>query len=319
MSKPLYLDMLDEMLRSGTDGLSDSFCTSQLQFVAAQQEKDGGFRGRQGSSDLYYTDFALRTLFLLDPAHPAFKKAADYVFSSPGITKSPPPTLVDCFSILNIRRMLKKCPEAVEVITRNDIVDDFDPEAIQKTLLQHEAIDGGFARSPGDRETSAYRTFLAALCYSMLDEELPERDNAIEALQKLKRPDGGYAEMSNQAVSQTNATAAAVAFLMMSNAFTEEEAATTIRFLANMQCEDGGFRAHAAAPFGDLLSSFTGYLTLSGIEGVENIDAAALGRFLRERAATSGGFLACDGDAEADVEYSYYGLGLLALLRSSPR
>ena len=59
-------------------GLSTAFVDAQVRFVAGCQQPDGGFRGRQGGSDPYYTDFALRTLALLAPGHRAFDRAAHW-------------------------------------------------------------------------------------------------------------------------------------------------------------------------------------------------------------------------------------------------
>ena len=69
-----YLDMLDELLRPGIAGLGQRFVDLQVDFVAGCQQPDGGFSGRQGQSDLYYTDFALRTLA---DARAAAKRAAN--------------------------------------------------------------------------------------------------------------------------------------------------------------------------------------------------------------------------------------------------
>lgn len=74
-----YLDMLDELLRPGIAGLGRRFVDLQIGFVAGGQQSDGGFAGRQGRSDLYYTDFALRTLAWLAPEHAAFDRAAGYL------------------------------------------------------------------------------------------------------------------------------------------------------------------------------------------------------------------------------------------------
>ncbi|MFP3903693.1 MAG: prenyltransferase/squalene oxidase repeat-containing protein, partial [Armatimonadota bacterium] len=56
-----YLQRLDELISAGTDGLSTRLCEAQVAFLKARQNADGGFGGRDGSSDIYYTDFGLRT------------------------------------------------------------------------------------------------------------------------------------------------------------------------------------------------------------------------------------------------------------------
>ena len=124
---------------------------------------------------------------------------------------------------------------------------------------------------------SAYHTFLGSLCFQMLGVEMPAIEDAIPAIAALNRPDGGYAELADQAASQTSATAAAVAFLVMHDALPPEKTAGTARFLAEMQSADGGLKPHAAVAAGDLLSTFTGLLTLSSLGGFDQIDAAARG------------------------------------------
>ena len=62
--------------------------------MAGCQRPDGGFAGRQGGSDPYYTDFALRTLAWLAPGHAAFDRAADYLAA----WTCPPRDVVECFN-----------------------------------------------------------------------------------------------------------------------------------------------------------------------------------------------------------------------------
>jgi geranylgeranyl transferase type-2 subunit beta len=296
MSSP-YLDMLDELLRPGIAGLSEQFTTTQVRFVTSRQQPDGGFAGRQGPSDLYYTDFALRTLAWLSPHHDAFDRAAAYL----SCAASPPRNIVECFSLLSIGRLLQRHAT--------------DPAVLIAWLRDRRLSGGGFARFD-DGRVSAYHTFLASLCFQLLGADMPAIEDAVRAIGSLKRADGGYAEMPDQATSQTNATAAAVAFLLMHNAL-PSETADTAGFLAAMQTTDGGWKAHAAAQRGDLLSTFTGLLTLSGLAGLDGIDLPAAARFLHRSAHPDGGFLACEGDDSPDVEYTYYGIGTLALLQSA--
>jgi geranylgeranyl transferase type-2 subunit beta len=77
-------------------------------------------------------------------------------------------------------------------------------------------------------------------------------------------------------------------------------------------------KPHAAAGGADLLSTFTGLATLAALDGLHAIDTAGIADFLRNSAHPRGGFLACAGDDAADVEYTYYGTGVVALLRTLP-
>ncbi|MEI6504194.1 MAG: prenyltransferase/squalene oxidase repeat-containing protein, partial [Armatimonadota bacterium] len=62
-----YLGFLEGVLRTGLEGLGPALKQAQVAFVLSRQCADGGFRGRLGASDLYYTDFAVRLLALVAP------------------------------------------------------------------------------------------------------------------------------------------------------------------------------------------------------------------------------------------------------------
>jgi geranylgeranyl transferase type-2 subunit beta len=81
-----------------------------------------------------------------------------------------------------------------------------------------------------------------------------------------------------------------------------------------MQCPEGGFAAGSGAPEPDLLSTFTASVALAGIGALGRVKLAPMARFAHSLEASRGGFRACAGDAVPDVEYTYYGLGTLALL-----
>lgn len=299
MSASLYLDMLDQFLRPGIVGLSDAFVDAQVRFVADSQQADGGFRGRQGGSDLYYTDFAVRVLTFLARTHAAVDRATNYLAHP----SRAPRGVIECFNVLNACRLLTT-PSAFEPALLLD--------QVRECLLPH----GGLARSAGDDRTSAYHTFLGSLCFQLLGVDMPTPRLAIDAIEGLKQPDCGFVELAGQTASQTSATAAAVAFLTMRDAISPEAAAGIARFLAGMQSADGGLKPHAAVEGGDLLSTFTGLLTLAALDGLHLIDLAGVARFLRNVSHPGGGFVSCANDDTADVEYTYYGIGTLALLRA---
>lgn len=294
-----YLDLLEGVLRTGLEGVGDGLKQAQAQFVLCRQQPDGGFPGRRGGADLYYTDFALRLFALVPPDPAALSPTARYL-AQPHL----PTDAIQCFNLLNSRRLLAQLGYDVPL----------DLAPILKALRLQCLCDGGFAR-PGNSTASAYHTFLAALCYEMLeDEAMPQVEEAIEAITALQGPDGGFREQLNEGVEQTNATAAAVAFLILQEALTEQQARLSVAFLSKLQGRDGGFLAHAAAPSGDLLSTFTVLATLASLDGFDRLDLGAVARFLRQTACPTGGFKAAHADTEPDIEYTYYGLGSLALI-----
>ena len=61
-------------------------------------------------------------------------------------------------------------------------------------------------------------------------------------------------------------------------------------------------------------STFTAMLTLGDLGALEQIDHPAATRFVRSCRLRPGGFGASPDDTQADVEYTFYGLGALAIL-----
>jgi geranylgeranyl transferase type-2 subunit beta len=153
------------------------------------------------------------------------------------------------------------------------------------------------------------------LCWEMLDTPMPHADAAAHALVALA-VGGGYTEHAGEGRAQTSATAGAVPVLSWQGMLTETAKTDAVTFLADMQAPDGGLRAHAEAREGDLLSTFTGALTLFALDGMDRLNVSALARFARQCIVPGGGFKACPDDVEADVEYTYYGLGTLGVLQA---
>ena len=88
----------------------------------------------------------------------------------------------------------------------------------------------------------------------------------------------------------------------------------TLDFLCEMQTDEGGLRANTRIPIADLLSSFTGGLTLLDLDSFDELDVPLLRKFVDSLQLPEGGFQAAAWDDAHDVEYSFYGLGCLALL-----
>jgi geranylgeranyl transferase type-2 subunit beta len=268
-----YLATLDALLAAGLAAVPRSFLDRQARFIEGLQGIDGGFRGRRGDSDLYYTDFAVRVLVLCAPDCPALARVPAYLDALP-----PSRDIIQAFNWLNVARLLRRpLPE------------------IDLAVLP-----------PPD---GAYRTFLMALCRDLLGQPVPDPD----ALLVLRRDDGGFSERPGERQGQTNATAAALGALTVWG-ISPVDVPAALRCVAGMQAADGGLRAHAGIGDGDLLSTFTGLLTLSGLGDARAVRLGDLGRFVQRLAALNGGFRAALVDDSPDAEYTYYGLGTLALL-----
>jgi geranylgeranyl transferase type-2 subunit beta len=81
-----------------------------------------------------------------------------------------------------------------------------------------------------------------------------------------------------------------------------------------MQTDEGGLRANTRIPIADLLSTFTGMLTLADLGSFDMIDRAAARRYVDALELDGGGFRGAEWDPAHDVEYTFYGLGALALV-----
>ena len=118
--------------------------------------------------------------------------------------------------------------------------------------------------------------------------------------------------------SGTNPTAAAVGLLQLVenevNGLTPEVREGVTNCLAEMVSPEGGLCADGRAPMADLLSTFTATWTLAELSGLERIDTRQVLRFARLLERPSGGFRGGLWDDGYDVEYTFYGLGVLGLL-----
>ena len=94
-------------------------------------------------------------------------------------------------------------------------------------------------------------------------------------------------------------------------------ATATADFLIGMQAPEGGLRANTRIPIADLLSSFTGLFTLFDLGEHQRLQLELLTQFAGQLAASDGGFRGALWDIDSDVEYTFYGLGTLALLANA--
>ena len=126
--------------------------------------------------------------------------------------------------------------------------------------------------------------------------------------------DGGFLEIRVGKRAGINPTAAAIGALRILDALDQDTIDNTIDFMLDMQSDDGGLCANTRIPFSDLLSTFTGSLTLADLGGYHELNLSSLGQFVHTLQREQGGFMAFHLDPAHDVEYTFYGLGCLALV-----
>ncbi|MEX2175925.1 MAG: prenyltransferase/squalene oxidase repeat-containing protein [Pirellulaceae bacterium] len=311
---PSYLERLTLRLAAGIATLPVETRARHAHYLLDAQRDDGGFAGREGGSDLYYTGFALRGLALLGELYgPPADKAATFLRSRLGGQES----IVDFFSLVYSAAL-------VEAAAGIDIFQASGPawrDNVARLLESFRRADGGYAKGAEGTASSTYHTFLVMLCLELAGQTPPEPERIVAFLQSQRAEEGGFREIRASKRAGTNPTAAAIGALRMMGPLDETSRLDTLEFLAEMQTDEGGLRANTRIPVADLLSTFTGLVTWQDLDGASvpsaEIDLVAVGRFVRSLECEAGGFHGAAWDPAHDVEYSFYGLGCLGLLASN--
>lgn len=302
-----YLTRLTSRLLDGIERLPAEVRERSTAYLLGAQNPDGGFPGREGGSDLYYTGFALRSLAVLQALNPdVCARAAAFLRQRMTGTAG----VVDFFSLV------VSC-YLVPLGGGPDVLADAPPDwrdRVAGTLESFRTPDGGYGKSPGAPHGSTYTSFLVALCLQLLDRPVPTPERLAAFVKSRRRPDGGYVEISAMKRSGTNPTAAGVGLLQILGELDAETCRGTAEFLAGLPSGfEGGLRANDRIPAADLLSTFTGGWTLDQLGAIDRLDWAAVRGYAERCARRGGGFGGGLWDEHADVEYTFYGLGTLAL------
>jgi geranylgeranyl transferase type-2 subunit beta len=306
-----YLARLNVSLADGLSRLPDEVRRRHAGYLRSMQQPDGGFPGREGGADLYYTGFALRGLSVLDDLTPEIAtRTAGFLRSSLEREAS----VIDFFSLL-YSCLLVQSSGGPDVLAGSPA--DW-PERVAATLEGFRTADGGYAKGPGGASGSTYHTFLVALCYQLLGRDVPKPQEIQRFVLSRRREDGGFVEIAPMRRGGTNPTAAAIGLLTITEPQTgpmpAEVRAGAIDFLAEMStAEEGGLRANGRAPLADLLSTFTASWTLAELGALDRLEADSIRAYAQSVERAEGGFHGGLWDEGFDVEYTFYGLGVLAL------
>jgi len=304
---PTYLEDLTIRLALGVAGLSEETRERHAKYVMAAQRDDGGFAGREGGSDLYYTGFALRSLAVLGELHGELaERAADFLRGRLSGRES----IVDFLSLIYGAALLESAA-GIDLFASSP---DSWRDAVAGAMAALRRADGGYAKGPEGMASSTYHTFLVLLCLQLIERPLPEPEGIVRFIMSQQAEEGGFREIRASKRAGTNPTAAAIGVLRILDALDDQIRESTVDFLCDMQTDEGGLRANTRIPIADLLSTFTGTLTLMDLGGADEIDIGAALRFAQSLELEQGGFHGAIWDPAADVEYSFYGLGCLALL-----
>ena len=303
----MYLESLALRLALGAAALPEGFRAAQAAFLAAAQQPDGGFPGRRGESDCYYTGFGLRAMGILGALDEAVaSRAAGFLATQ--ISRQLPP--VDFLSLVN-SAVLLEAAHSLDVFPNAGL----DRRGIVEQLAARlRRDDGGYAKTERSGPSSTYQTFLLVTSMQSVGIVLSDADATAKTIRARQQPDGGFSELTVLHQSGTNPTAAAVGVLKALDALPSDVAVRAADYLRTMQTDEGGVRANARTPVADLLSTFTGLVALSDLDALPRCNLAAAHAYVESLALSSGGLRGGTWDNVADVEYTFYGVGSLALI-----
>ncbi len=284
----IRLEMIEAVSRSKAV-MGDSV-SSVVNFLTASINPDGGFKGRDKQSDLYYTVFGLEALLALGGTFPRNKI---FNFVQGFIDK-------DTVDLVHLAAAIRCCVN----LSEGDIEKSLREKFI-KDLERFRSKDGGFANEMGVEHGTAYGCFFALIAYQDLQTDMPAHTKVAQCIGALAIPDGGFTNNAKIKTASTNATAAAMIVLNHLHQSSDKKNAD---WLFNQCTSDGGFVAMPMAPIPDLLSTATALhgLAVTGFE-IDTIKERCLD-FVDSLWCGKGGFYGNWTDDIVDCEYTYYGL-----------
>jgi hypothetical protein len=268
-----------------------------VDFLTAGINPDGGFKGRDEKSDLYYTVFGLEALIALGGSFPG-ERTADFLQK---FIKLNDLDLINLASLIRCYANLSN--NGLEKSLRSRFI---------KNIEQFRCKDGGYANKTNLDNGTIYGCFFALAAYQDLQLDMPDYTKVIECIQALSTPEGAFTNNKKIQTGSTNATAAAMMVLHHLQQPVDKKAAD---WLFTQCTSSGGFRAMPAAPVPDLLSTATALhaLVITGFE-IDAVKDRCLD-FIDGLWCAKGGFYGNWTETILDCEYTYYGLLALGNLR----
>ena len=304
----MYLFQLADRVSRGLRQVAPERLERHRRFLFTQQLPDGGFRGREGESDLYYTGFAVRALAVSGGLDATDRDRVSDFLSTQRPTEL---GVIDLLSWL-YSALVVQAAGGADLLS--EAPSDF-ADLIAAKLEGTRVEDGGYAKSTAGSAGSTYHSFMVALTYELIGRQPPRPNRLIQFLYDRQRDDGGFVEIAPMKRSGTNPTAAAVALLNSLGGMDDDIADDVQGFLTDVVSTEGGFQANTRIPFADGLSTFTGLLTTKDVGGKSIIPVDRVLEWLTTQIELpTGGFRGASWDQQADAEYTFYGLGILGLL-----
>jgi len=287
------------LLRNALNLLDEQGREEVLQFLISQQNPDGGFQDRGGRSDLYYSLFgglmlraAKKETGDRNPEAGDWRSEIGAVF----------PELVEG-TILKLKQFIAQ-QSNVDV-----------PGFIEKcclVLLQKELKTGrnsqikaliSLGKSFWKERHSINISYRSFVLFLTLDAVLP-----IKKILKL-----GAKRMLARTIVDQHSPCSEVAAKLFLQKMMNQDGSEDQELLKSFACETGGFKAFAHLNNADMLSTAVALFSLSFADCDLRLLKPVCLDFIGQN-FSDGAFLSGDGDATADVEYTFYGLLALGVL-----
>lgn len=303
MNHSTFLDLATAAAKASR-GLDDDSIASIRRFISKEQGTNGGFRGRDGAEDLYFSVFGSMTAVVIDARVDgfAFRSFLDRFGDGAELDFIHLVSLARCLAFAD-RLEPSKTPMAVPAA-----------DQLRRRIETHRSDDGGY-RPVNDPATAStlYATFLAFLAYGDFHSPIPDPHALISFVKTRKAADGSYVNDAGTPSGSTTTTAAAVVLLA---AFGEDVSPATLERLLERAAPSGGFFAVERSPVPDLLS------TATALHALRTADVALDGLkeanydFIESLWNEDGGFSGTILDSLSDCEFTYYALLALGSLES---
>lgn len=265
-------------------------------FVNSQKNSDGGFKGRDGRSDLYYTLFGLECAEAVN-IDTNWKKLREFL--NPFLNEKN----LDFVHTVCLIRCLNKIPNL-----------DKKQNIIEELFRSTEKFrsNKGYKLNITDNQHSIYALFLAILAHEECKTNFPfSTDEMVNIIENSKTTDGAFADQPGLKKGTTTVTAAVILVLYKLGIMPETK---LIEWVQKQYSLHGGFRASPLAPIPDLLSTGTAMFSLNYIDIDLKQKKEPTFDFVESIWAENGGFCGHIFEEEPDTEYTFYGLLTLGVL-----
>ncbi len=210
-----------------------------------------------------------------------------------------------CLALLGAeKRSYKRVADYLATLTTAPVtvVEWFNLLNIRRILTRYGDVPVTFETPHGiSINKNPYELFLNALCLGMTGENPQASDRFIFEIKDIP---------------QTSLLAAWAGYLLIVEPDKRDTIEMCLDTITAFRHTDGGYLAHQGAPQSDLLSTYSAFLTFGITNRIRMQELSETARFVKSCASPAAGFSSNPCDPETDVEYTYYGLGLIGLIRS---